>query len=93
MSVNDHLTKQIGAALNVDILKFDAKSMEAIVRVRERSVTAEEYSAWKNNALWTSLKQLHVVPFFPDCWVAHAVTGYTMHFYTKLEHREGGRDG
>ena len=31
-------TKQIGAALNVDVLRFEAKTMEAIVRVRERLV-------------------------------------------------------
>ncbi|CAH3019327.1 unnamed protein product [Porites evermanni] len=34
----DSLHGKIGAALNVDILKFDAKSMEAIVRVRERGL-------------------------------------------------------
>lgn len=34
----DSLHGKIGAALNVDVLKFDSKSMEAIVRVRERGL-------------------------------------------------------
>lgn len=39
--LNNATTKQIGASLNVDVLKFKAKSMEAIVRVRERYVNGE----------------------------------------------------
>jgi len=34
----DSLHGKIGAALNVDVLRFEAKTMEAIVRVRERGL-------------------------------------------------------
>ena len=36
-SFNSHdITKQVGAAICIDVLKYEADSMEAIVRVRER---------------------------------------------------------
>ena len=37
------ITKQIGSAINVDVMKFDPVSMEVIIRVKERYVTVVVY--------------------------------------------------
>jgi len=61
------ITKQIGSAIIVDVLKFDPVSMEAIVRVKERYVVnvccVLELKSFLPHAGIINILLTHVLPF------------------------------